>query len=201
MDKTVFHSRSREDTYDFARNMAKTAKAGDIVCLTGDLGSGKTVFAKGFAAGLGVVREVVSPTFTMLIEYPPDSGGNGNQGRAAGQLRNAAAGQRLPMYHFDVYRLGEALNGPASAGAGNNGGDAGADPVAAAAVTRFEDIGGDEYLFGDGVCLIEWAEMIRPAVPEGAVWVEIRKTEGDENEREIAVYANPDSSCLYVRGR
>ncbi|MCL2352330.1 MAG: tRNA (adenosine(37)-N6)-threonylcarbamoyltransferase complex ATPase subunit type 1 TsaE [Firmicutes bacterium] len=200
MENETFCSRSREDTYNFASRMAQSAKPGDIICLTGGLGSGKTVFAKGFAAGLGVAREVVSPTFTMLIEYPigrmpgkadepyrvaapggidetgsmdaPGSmagpGSMAAPGRVAGRPPEAAAAQRFPLYHFDVYRLGERPND-------------------SAAVLRFEDIGGVEYLFGDGVCLIEWAEIIGPAIPEGALWVEIKRCAGDDNEREIAV--------------
>ena len=154
MSNEVFRSRSWEDTFDFAREMAANARPGDIICLVGDLGSGKTVFAKGFAAGLGIESEVVSPTFTMLIEYP------------------AGPGRKLPMYHFDCYRFGEA-RGDGSA--------------AASAVSQFESIGGDDCLFGEGICLIEWAEMIRPVVPAGAVWVEISRCGGDDNEREIKI--------------
>ena|GEM_PF-88282 len=173
-DGGVFHSRSREDTFALARDMAQNAKPGGIICLSGDLGSGKTVFAKGFAAGLGIGREVVSPTFTILIEYPI---GTGIHAVSGGEGARNTAVQRLPMYHFDAYRLGERPD----------------DPAAAAA---FEDIGGDEYLFGDGVCLIEWAEIIRTAIPENACWVEISRCGGDENEREIIVKPGwRDTTC------
>ncbi len=77
-------SASAQETAEIARKLAAMACAGDVVVLTGDLGAGKTQFAKGFAAGLGVDDEVTSPTFTIMVEY---------------------VGDELPLLHFDLYRL------------------------------------------------------------------------------------------------
>lgn len=82
----VFESRSEEETFEAARALAASAKAGDIYCLDGDLGAGKTVFAKGFAAGLDITEPVTSPTFNIVKEYE---------------------GGRLKLYHFDVYRIAD----------------------------------------------------------------------------------------------
>ena len=104
-------SREPADTLAFARRVAADLKRGDVLALRGDLGAGKTQFVKGLAAGLGYTGEVTSPTFTLIHEY---------------------LGGRLPLYHFDFYRLEteeEAVR-----------------------------IGLDEYLESDGVCVIEWAD-------------------------------------------
>lgn len=82
----TFESHSREETIKFAAEMAAKAEPGEVFTLTGDLGVGKTVFAKGFAEGLGVTEPVTSPTFTIVQEY---------------------LSGRLPFYHFDVYRIGD----------------------------------------------------------------------------------------------
>lgn len=82
----TFESHSREETIKFAAGMAAKAEPGEVFTLTGDLGVGKTVFAKGFAKGLGVTEPVTSPTFTIVQEY---------------------LSGRLPFYHFDVYRIGD----------------------------------------------------------------------------------------------
>ena len=124
----VYETFSPSETEKIGFEMGKNASAGDIYCLSGDLGVGKTVFTRGFAKGLGVEDEyITSPTFTLINEY------NG----------------RIPLYHFDVYRVG--------------------DPE------EMEYIGCDEYFFGEGVCLIEWAELIEEMIPENAVWIKIEK--------------------------
>ena len=136
-----------EDTMNFAAEMSKSAKAGDVICLCGQLGAGKTAFAKGYARGLGVMVHVNSPTFTLLQVYEDG---------------------RLPLYHFDLYRLMD----------GNVDED------------TLEDIGFFEYLDGSGVCLIEWAECARDMVPAGACWIEIGRSSKDgdvENERTIHI--------------
>ncbi len=120
----IFESFGSEDTHEFAKNLAATAKRGDIYALTGDLGAGKTVFCQGFAEGLGIKEYVNSPTFTILGIYEDG---------------------RLPMYHFDVYRI--------------------ADPE------EMYEIGFEDYFFGDGVCLIEWAGLISELIPDSAVTV------------------------------
>ena len=126
-------SYSVKDTFEYAKQMAQEAVPGTVICLDGDLGAGKTVFAKGFASGLGIERNVTSPTFTLLNIYEEG---------------------RLPLYHFDVYRV--------------------------------NDLDEDEYFYGDGVCLIEWAENIGSLIPPDAVHIEIRRNpEKGEDYREI----------------
>ena len=124
----VIESFSHEDTFNIGYELGKNAKAGQIYCLNGDLGVGKTVFTKGFAKGLGIEEDVSSPTFTIVLEY--------HEGR-------------VPFYHFDVYRIGD--------------------------VTEMEEIGYEEYFFGQGVCLIEWACLVEDIIPENAVHINIEK--------------------------
>ena len=124
----VKESFSMEDTFELGKQFGATAKEGAVFCLSGDLGTGKTVFTQGFAAGMEIKEPVNSPTFTIVQEY--DSG-------------------RLPLYHFDVYRIGD--------------------------VEEMDEIGCDDYFFGKGVCLVEWAELVREIIPDNAVWITIRK--------------------------
>ncbi len=119
---------SAEETFELGKQCGEKARAGEIYCLDGDLGVGKTVFTQGFAAGLGVRGPVNSPTFTILQIY--ESG-------------------RLPLYHFDVYRI--------------------ADPE------EMDEIGYEEYFFGDGVCLIEWACQIEELLPAAVRRLQIEK--------------------------
>ena len=128
-------SRSLEETMAFAAKMAGQAKAGDIICLSGNLGAGKTAFAKGFAKGLGVSGHVNSPTFTLMQIYEDG---------------------RLPLYHFDLYRLAEFLQ---------SGTQIDADTL--------DDIGFFEYLEDNAICLIEWAEYAIDLIPNNAIWVNI----------------------------
>ncbi len=127
MSEKMIESRSEAETFAVGRGLGESAKSGDIFLLDGDLGVGKTVFAKGVAAGLGIDEPVVSPTFTIVHEYEG----------------------RLPLYHFDVYRI--------------------ADP------DEMYEIGFDEYLYGDGVCLIEWPSQVEELLPEEAVRITIEK--------------------------
>ena len=119
---------SPEETFAFARSLGEKAEAGQIYTLNGDLGAGKTVFAQGMAAGLGITDPVTSPTFTIVQEY---------------------AGGRLPLYHFDVYRIEEP--------------------------EEMEEVGFDDYLYGDGICLIEWANLITEILPENIIQITIEK--------------------------
>lgn len=124
----VFESHSPEDTFELGKRLGENALCGQIYTLDGDLGAGKTVFAQGFAAGLGIKDHVSSPTFTILQVY--DEG-------------------RLPLYHFDAYRI--------------------ADPE------EMEEIGFEEYLDGDGVCLIEWACLVEELLPGERIRVSIER--------------------------
>ncbi len=124
----VFESFSAEDTEKIGLYFGKKALEGDIFCLQGDLGVGKTVFTKGFAKGLEIKENyITSPTFTIINEYEG----------------------RLNFYHFDVYRINS--------------------------IEEMDDIGYEEYFFGQGVCLVEWAGLIKEIIPERAVWVNIEK--------------------------
>ncbi len=124
----VMETYTPEETFALGKDMGELARAGQVITLTGDLGVGKTVFTQGFAQGLGIDQSVNSPTFTILQVY--DEG-------------------RLPLYHFDVYRIG--------------------DPE------EMDEIGFEEYVYGEGVCLIEWANLIEEIIPENAIHVTIEK--------------------------
>ena len=124
----VFESQTEKDTYELGVKTGMEAKPGDVYCLSGDLGTGKTVFTSGLAKGLGVETPICSPTFTILQTYEEG---------------------RLPLYHFDVYRI--------------------ADP------DEMFEIGFDEYAFGNGVCIIEWGEMIKEILPEHTTYITIEK--------------------------
>ena len=124
----IFVSFTPEDTFTIGKKLAETVRPGEIYTLNGDLGVGKTVFTKGLAAGLGIKEPVTSPTFTILQEY--ESG-------------------RLPLYHFDVYRIG--------------------DPE------EMDEIGYEDYFYGRGICLIEWANLIEEILPENLIKVTIEK--------------------------
>ena len=126
--KTVMETFSPGETLALGRRLGTEAFPGEIICLDGDLGCGKTVFCKGFAEGLGIGDDVVSPTFTIIREYEDG---------------------RLPLYHFDVYRIG--------------------DP------DEMEELGYEDYFYGQGVTLIEWSELIRELIPETAVKIFIEK--------------------------
>ncbi len=128
------------ETFEYAREMAVEASPGAIIGLVGDLGAGKTIFAKGFAAGLGIDEPVTSPTFTIVCEYRDG---------------------RIPLYHFDMYRIEDA--------------------------DELFEIGWEEYLYGDGICLAEWADMVTAELPLETVIVTIDRVAGDEDLREITV--------------
>ena len=129
-------SASADETIALGRTVAATLRRGDVLALCGDLGAGKTHFVKGVAAGLGASASVTSPTFTLIHEY---------------------RGGRLPLYHFDFYRLeddDEALK-----------------------------IGLDEYLDGDGACVIEWADKFPALLPPHTRW--LRFTHLEDGARTI----------------
>ncbi len=124
----VFETMSEKETFELGKKMGQDAEPGQIICLDGELGVGKTVFTQGFASGLGVTESVNSPTFTIVQIY--DEG-------------------RIPLYHFDVYRIGNP--------------------------EEMYEIGYEEYFFGKGVCLIEWASLIDELITEDAIQVMIEK--------------------------
>lgn len=135
MEERILHG--EEEMRTFAEDFASELRAGDIVALVGDLGTGKTTMTKYLARALGVTEEITSPTFTIVKEY--HSG-------------------RLPLYHFDVYRLtsGQELLG----------------------------LGLDEYIGGDGIAVIEWADIVADVLPESAHVIALAYGE-KEGERKI----------------
>jgi len=134
-----FTSHSVEETIEIGAGLAKKLKRGDVVALVGDLGSGKTVLTKGIARGLGVKNEryVNSPTFVIIKEYKG----------------------RLPLYHFDLYRLNKSN------------------------ILDLEAY--DEYFYGDGVSVIEWADKIRRFLPSKRI--EVRLLVAGKGKRRIEV--------------
>lgn len=134
-----FITTNREETMKLGRGLARGFKAGQLVALIGELGSGKTTLVKGIAEGLGVrdSRYVNSPTFVIIKEYTG----------------------KLPLYHFDVYRLG--------------------------CPDELEAIGYEEYFYGPGVCVVEWADKIKNLLPKS--YIEIKIEIVNENERKITI--------------
>ncbi len=134
-----FETHSEEETVNAGEEFSRRLNLGSVVALTGDLGAGKTHFTKGISRGLGITENVASPTFTIISEH---------------------RGGRMPLYHFDCYRL----RTPA----------------------ELDEMGFEEYIFGNGVCVIEWAEMIEERLPQRRFDVTI--TLGDTNtERTIEI--------------
>lgn len=132
-----------DETINLGVEIGKRAQSGDIICLIGDLGTGKTHITKGIATGLGIQDHITSPTFNIVNEY------NG----------------RHKLYHFDVYRVN--------------------DP------DEIEAIGFDEYIFGDGVTIIEWANYIEELIPKEHTKITIEKLpDKGENFRKIDIQFN-----------
>jgi len=143
----TFISQSVEETLEFGRRIASGLKAGDVLALAGDLGAGKTHLCKGIAEGLEADPDRVnSPTFVLLQQY---------------------AG-RLPIFHFDTYRLGD--------------------------VSEFEDLGGLEILEQGGVSLVEWPRKIQELLPARTVWIEIEATAPES--RRFRFRTNPRAVAL-----
>lgn len=131
--------RNLQESKNFGIILGKLLKAGDILCLNGDLGAGKTTLSKYIGLGLGVEGYITSPTFNLINEYKG----------------------RLTMYHFDVYRL--------------------------EGVDDLYDLGFDEYFYGNGVCVIEWANKIEAILPEERIVLDIEKGQ-DLDERLISIH-------------
>lgn len=142
----MFLVNSVEQTYNIGFQIGQMCKSGDIICLVGDLGTGKTHLTKGIAKGLNIDEHITSPTFTIVNEYEG----------------------RLKLYHFDVYRVNDS--------------------------DEIEAIGFDEYIFSDGVSIIEWANYIEDLIPqEDAMYIYINKIDDHcPNNREIKFeFTNP----------
>lgn len=124
----IYESSSPEETFRLGKKIGQGAKPGDVYTLTGDLGVGKTVFTQGVAAGLGIKEPVNSPTFTIIQIYEEG---------------------RMPLYHLDVYRIGD--------------------------ISEMEETGYEDYFYGDGLCVVEWAELIEELLPENHKKITIEK--------------------------
>lgn len=136
------HISNQKELEKIAEKLGKLVTSGDIICMSGDLGAGKTTFTQSFAKGLSIEDYITSPTFTLINEY------NG----------------RIPLYHFDVYRI-------------NN-------------IMDMEDLGYEEYFYGAGVCVIEWANLIEEVLPSNYLWIEIKVT--GQQSREICFTSTND---------
>lgn len=132
------------ETEAFGEKMGREAKAGQVYCLSGDLGVGKTVFTKGFAKGLGITEHVTSPTFTIINEYEG----------------------RLPLYHFDVYRI--------------------------SCEEEMEDTGYEDYFYGSGICLVEWAELVKDLIPADAIWITVEKDYSKDDDYRLITLKQED---------
>ncbi|SHJ67444.1 tRNA (adenosine(37)-N6)-threonylcarbamoyltransferase complex ATPase subunit type 1 TsaE [Paramaledivibacter caminithermalis] len=132
--------RNEEETKELGYKIGKLLDKGDIVCLTGDLGAGKTTLTKSIAKGLEVREDVTSPTFNIIHEYHG----------------------RFPVYHFDVYRIMD--------------------------IDEMYDIGYEEYFYGDGVCIVEWASQIEELIPKECLWIDIKLSD------------KIDSRVFYIKG-
>ena len=139
-----FYSHNEAETEAIGARLAAALSPGAVVAYLGDLGMGKTVFTRGLAAGLGYKGRVTSPTFAIVNEYE---------------------GGRLPLFHFDMYRLGSS--------------------------DELFDIGWEDYLARGGVCAVEWSENVDDALDEDAIRVDIRRGAQDD-QRVISVTNGPD---------
>ena len=134
----IKYTNTVEETMELGFKLGKVCPKNKVLCLTGDLGTGKTHFTKGFAKGLGIEATITSPTFTLIHEYQEG---------------------RLPFYHFDVYRVND--------------------------LEEVLDLGFDEYIYGEGITLIEWADLIEPLLPDDFIQIKIEKVEGNLTKRKI----------------
>jgi len=136
--KRVVTVKSEDETRQFGISLGQNVRPGQIIAMIGDLGTGKTTLTKYIAEGLGVKENIISPTFTIIREY--ESG-------------------RLPLYHFDVYRIG--------------------DP------DELFNIGAHEYFYRDGLCIIEWADLIMDELPESTdyIMIDYGNSEGERSYR------------------
>jgi len=141
-DELDFVSRGMAQTERIGARLAGFCQAGDVICLQGELGVGKTCLARGIARGLGVAEPITSPTFVLVGEY-------------------RTARPHVPLYHVDLYRI--------------------TSPAEALAV------GVEDYLYGHGICVIEWAERIREILPAERLWITMRHV--DEQRRGLTIAA------------
>lgn len=128
------------ETVELGEELAGFLHSGDVLAVTGDLGSGKTALVKGIARGLSIEDYITSPTFTLVHSY---------------------RGPSVTLHHFDVYRV--------------------------SSEEELFDIGFEEYLYGGDICVIEWADLIRPLLPAHTKWVHLERTQNGTDERKISI--------------
>jgi len=138
-----FISHSPSQTRRIGARLGALVDRGDVLCLVGELGTGKTCLIQGLGRGLEIEGPITSPTFTLINEY-----------------RHAR--DELTFYHIDLYRVSD--------------------------VREALGFGLDEYLYGEGVCAIEWAERVKPALPAERLWIALRHL--DVNKRGILIRAD-----------
>ena len=143
-------SKSENDTINFACNLAKYLEKGNIIVLTGDLGSGKTKFTQGILKHFNLENEISSPTFTIVNEYNSEN---------------------VNIYHFDVYRLADS--------------------------DEFYAIGGEEY-FNNGICIIEWGEIIEDILPKDYLKINFTKDTENENYRILELIPHGDFPMDFI---
>lgn len=135
----TYISKNEQETINIAKKIASKLKKGDIIVLSGELGSGKTKFTQGILTYFGLENEISSPTFTIVNEY---------------------TSKKINIYHFDVYRITD--------------------------IDEFYAIGGEEY-FNKGICIIEWGEIIKDALPKEYIKINFEKDENNENTRILKI--------------
>lgn len=135
MEEKTIIIKNEEETNSFGEQLGRSAVPGTVIALIGDLGTGKTTLTKAIAKGVDIKDIITSPTFTIVKQY--DSG-------------------RLPLYHFDVYRIGD--------------------------IDEMYELGYEEYFYGEGICVIEWADLIEELLPEDAMVIRIEHGR-EEGER------------------
>lgn len=135
----TYISKNEQETINIAKKIASKLKKGDIIVLSGELGSGKTKFTQGILTYFGLENEISSPTFTIVNEY---------------------TSKKINIYHFDVYRITD--------------------------IDEFYAIGGEEY-FNKGICIIEWGEIIKDALPKEYIKIDFEKDENNENTRILKI--------------
>lgn len=132
---------NEQEVMKYGEALGASSRPGQVIALTGDLGAGKTTLTKAIARGLGISETITSPTFTIVKEYR--SG-------------------RLPLFHFDVYRIGD--------------------------IDEMYELGYEEYFFDDGLCVVEWADLIEELIPEDALRISIAYGEKEEERIYTCTY-------------
>ena len=135
----TYVTNSPAETEALGQRLAETLQPGDVIAYTGDLGAGKTAFTRGLARGLGITERITSPTFTIVNEY---------------------LGGRLPLFHFDMYRLGSS--------------------------EELYEIGWEDYLNRGGICAVEWSETVAEAL-ESPIYVKIETVPHQPDTRIISI--------------